>query len=74
MRVQCPSCSGKVAIPFPITCPRCFATFDGIMSRGTSTFQIRNNQEHRDLLYGRDIKSRNDSFCMRMPVLKFGAI
>jgi hypothetical protein len=42
-----------VAIPFPSTCPHCGATFDGVMGRGTSSFQTKNYQQHRDLLYGR---------------------
>ena len=67
MHVTCPACSGMVAIPFPSACPLCFSTFDGIMGKGTSSFQIKNNQEHRDLLYGRDIalykgKTYNASF------------
>jgi hypothetical protein len=56
-----------VEIPFPLGCPLCGAIFDGIMWRGTSSFQWRNYQQHRDLLFGRNIafynhKQYNTSF------------
>jgi len=54
--VPCPACQGLVPTPFPYACPHCSATFDGLTGRGTSTFQPRNNREHRDLLYGQNVQ------------------
>ena len=59
----CPVCSGMVPIPFPYDCPLCHATFDGILGKGTSSFQVKNNFEHRDLIRGREIKLYNRWEC-----------
>ncbi len=63
---QCPCCNASVPVPFPIQCPHCAFTIDGLTGLGTSSFQTRKDREHRDLLIGRNVtlygKQFNASF------------
>ena len=58
----CPSCNASVSIPFPTRCPYCAFTIDGLAGMGTSSFQSRKDQQHRDLLFGRSVNLYNKQF------------
>lgn len=58
----CPSCNASVSTPFPTRCPYCAFTIDGLAGMGTSSFQSRKDQQHRDLLFGRSVNLYNKQF------------
>lgn len=59
---QCPSCNASVSAPFPTHCPYCAFNIDGLAGLGTSSFQARKDQQHRDLLFGRNVSLYNKQF------------
>ncbi|MCY3016296.1 MAG: hypothetical protein NT171_16610 [Planctomycetota bacterium] len=51
-----------MSIPFPTRCPYCAFTIDGLTGMGTSSFQSRKDQQHRDLLFGRSVNLYGKQF------------
>ncbi len=58
----CPSCHASVPVPFPTQCPCCPFTIDGLAGMGSSSFQVTKDQQHRDLLSGRNVSLYKKQF------------
>jgi len=56
IKSSCPRCSVELAGPFPVTCPNCGFSIDGLTGKGTTDFQIKKWKKHTDLLQGRAIQ------------------
>lgn len=55
-KVFCPVCTTELDGPFPLAGCHCGFNISGFAGLGTSAFQQRKDPEHRDLLFGRDLK------------------
>jgi len=53
---QCPKCGALVKGAFPNNCPTCSFNINGLIGKGTTSFQEMNWQKHTDILFGRNIQ------------------
>lgn len=64
--VSCPICSKSQPGPFPLDGCSCGFSLSGLAGLGQSTFQIKKDPQHRDIIYGRNVqlykKQINTSF------------